>query len=294
MDRPIFQRGIDVSRYQGSIDWPRVARDGRQFVIARCVSSDNSGVYVDPTFNVNYTGARAAGMRVGAYYFTYARTTAYADAELRALFTALSGKQFEYPVFVDVEAKQLTSLGKRRLTDMVLYALERITTEGYYAGVYTYSEYANVYLDMARLRDYPLWLADYNRIVSYPGDYDMLQYSGSGRLDGIDTSVDLDVSYMDFLPTIMQRGMNNYPSASAPVSMLPTPNLSLEVYGTKNCQYFYTPNVYDIAGTLPVGRYPAVAQSEGCYNGWSWVTLRYRGGVYWTALLADRCYLVRN
>ena len=75
--------------------------------------------------------------------------------------------------------------------------------------------------------------------------------------------------------------------------MVPVPGLKLEVYGTLNCEYFYKPDIYDVAGTLPVGRYEAVAQSVGCYGGFTWVTLRYKNAVYWTALLADRCFLLR-
>lgn len=293
MSKQIFQSGIDVSRYQGTIDWSQVARSGKQFVIARAVSSDETGVYVDPTFEQNFAGARNAGLRVGAYYFTYAQTTAYADREIAAVLGALRGKQLQYPVFIDVESDSLTGLGRVRLTELVLYALKKLSAAGYHAGVYTYAYFAETYLDMALLAGWPFWLSDYVVPPAYQGRYDMLQYSSTGRVEGISTNVDLDVSYTDFYPHITQNGKNNYPNGSTPVPMVPTPNLCLTVYGTKNCQYFFTANVNDIAGTLPPGTYETVAQSEGCYAGFSWVTIRYKGGVYWTALLADRCYLVR-
>ena len=97
----IYQTGIDVSRYQGTIDWAAVARAGKQFAVIRAVSSNNSGVYVDPMFEKNYAGAKAAGLRVGVYYYTYAQTESYADRELEALTAVLAGKKLEYPVFVD-------------------------------------------------------------------------------------------------------------------------------------------------------------------------------------------------
>ena len=96
----IYQTGIDVSRYQGTIDWAAVARAGKQFAVIRAVSSNNSGVYVDPMFEKNYAGAKAAGLRVGVYYYTYAQTESYADRELEALTAVLAGKKLEYPVFV--------------------------------------------------------------------------------------------------------------------------------------------------------------------------------------------------
>ena len=93
----IYQTGIDVSRYQGTIDWAAVARAGKQFAVIRAVSSNNSGVYVDPMFEKNYAGAKAAGLRVGVYYYTYAQTESYADRELEALTAVLAGKKLEYP-----------------------------------------------------------------------------------------------------------------------------------------------------------------------------------------------------
>ena len=294
MAKDIFQRGIDVSRYQGNIDWAQVARSGQQFAIVRAVSSDNSGVYEDPLFVKNANGAKAAGLRTGAYYYTYAQTQAYADIEIAAFLSALSGKQFEYPVFVDVEDDTLKPLGKNRLTDLTLYALQKIEKAGYYAGVYTNTNFAKNNLVMSKLENYPLWLSDYLAVVNYPGPYDMLQYTSDGSVNGISTKVDKDNSYQNFLPQIMAGGWNNYPRTAGEPVMISATGLSVQVFGDKNCQYFNSPNVNDIAGTLPHGIYPAVAQSNGCYNGFSWATLHYRGKIYWTALLADRCYLIKT
>ena len=288
-----FQSGVDVSRYQGKIDWVQVARAGKQFSIIRAVSSNNAGPYVDPFYLQNVTGAADAGLRVGAYYYTYATTTAYADREIALLLRTLQGKQFQYPIFIDVEDNSLKPLGRTRITQLVLYALEKIKAGGYYAGVYTYTDFLVDYLDMALLKGYPLYLADYDTPVAYQRQYDLLQYTDNGRVEGITGKVDLDASYVDFLPTIQAQGLNGYSATDTPVEMVPTPNLSLVVYGNKNCQYFYTANVNDIVGTLKPGTYATVAQSLGCYNGFSWVTVVVKGKTYWTALLADRCYLIR-
>lgn len=290
----IFQTGVDVSRYQGAIDWRAVAAAGKQFAILRAVSSNDAGVYVDPTFERNYAGARAAGLRVGAYYYTYARTDANADIELSALKGALADKRFEYPVFVDYEAQSLIPLGRARLTRMARRALESLRADGWYSGLYTYSNFARSHLDMSALAMYPLFIADYTGSVTYPGAYQMWQYSSTGRVAGIQGNVDLDRSYTDFLPVIETEGWNGYPMQEQGPEMVPVPGLRLETYGTVNCQYFYGPDVYAVAGSLPNGVYEALAQSVGCWNGFTWVTLRYGGGVYWTALLADRCFLLRE
>lgn len=154
----IYQTGIDVSRYQGTIDWAAVARAGKQFAVIRAVSSNNSGVYVDPMFEKNYAGAKAAGLRVGVYYYTYAQTESYADRELEALTAVLAGKKLEYPVFVDMEAEGIAALGRTRATQLALYALEKLRAAGWYPGLYTYSNFAKNRLDMAKLSAYPfLW-----------------------------------------------------------------------------------------------------------------------------------------
>lgn len=160
-------------------------------------------------------------------------------------------------------------------------------------GLYTYSNFAKNRLDMAKLSAYPFFVADYTGSVTYPGTYQMWQYSSTGRVPGISGNVDLDHSYVDFLPAIQAGGYNGYEPEIPGLEMVPVPGLKLEVYGTLNCEYFYKPDIYDVAGTLPVGRYEAVAQSVGCYGGFTWVTLRYKNAVYWTALLADRCFLLR-
>lgn len=289
----VFQTGIDVSRYQGTVDWSAVAKVGKQFAIIRAVSSNNTGVYVDPMFEQNYAGAKAAGLRVGVYYYTYAQTESYADRELEALGSVLAGKKLEYPVFVDMEAEGIAALARTKATELALYALEKLCAAGWYSGLYTYSNFAKNRLDMTKLSAYPFFVADYTGSVTYQGNYEMWQYSSTGRVPGISGNVDLDYSYADFLPAIRQGGYNGYEPVVAGLEMVPVPGLKLEVYGTRNCEYFYKPDIYDVAGALPVGVYEAVAQSVGCYGGFTWVTLRYNNAVYWTALLADRCFLLR-
>ena len=114
----VYQNGIDVSRYQGNINWGRVAAAGKQFAIVRVGSSNSGGLYVDPYFLQNVNGAKAAGLRVGAYYYTYARTRAAVANELTTFLNVMQGLQLEYPVFVDVEDASLTSLGRAELVRM--------------------------------------------------------------------------------------------------------------------------------------------------------------------------------
>ena len=254
----LFQVGIDVSRYQGSINWSAVAAAGKQFAIVRIGSSNNNGAYVDPYFLQNVNGAHAAGLRVGAYYYTYARTESAVAGELTTFLNALEGLQLEYPVFVDVEASSLTSLGKPQLTNLVKYAMDILNQRKWYAGWYSYTNYINSYMNASALANYPLWVADYRSSLGYTGQYGMWQYSGSGTVSGITGAVDLDYSYQDYLPTIRAGNLN------------------------------------DVVGYLPLGSYPVTQITKEKYNGYDWVVFEYNGGQYWTALIGDRNRLERD
>lgn len=277
----IFQTGIDVSRYQGEIDWQQVAA-GKQFAIVRAVSSSSGGVYVDPYFEKNVAGAHAAGLRVGVYYYIYARTEAAVINELDVLLGVLEGLQLEYPVFVDVEASSLQSLGSTELTGLVRFAMDILDQKGWYPGFYTYTNFAQNYLNMAQLAAYPLWIADYRGYVGYQGSYDMWQYSSTGRVNGISGNVDLDYSYKDFLPLIKAAGKNGYSQGPA---TLPLANTELVVYQS-GAIYYYAPEPAALSGTLPVGRYPALEATDGAWNGSVWAKIDYLGGQYWVPLQA--------
>lgn len=187
------QLGIDVSKYQGNIDWAKVAKDGVRFAILRAGSQDNNGPYVDPYFEKNYTGAKAAGLKVGAYVFTYGKTEEEQNKELNVWLTALQGKTFDYPVFVDVEADQLKNVSN--LTNLVKRMMDILDQKGFIPGWYSYTNFINSYIDANALKDYPLWVADYRDSIGYKGDYMMWQYSSSGAIDGISGNVDLNLDY---------------------------------------------------------------------------------------------------
>lgn len=282
----LFQTGIDVSRYQGNINWTQVAAAGKQFAIVRVGSSNSNGLYVDPYFLQNVNGAHAAGLRVGAYYYTYARTRSAVAQELDTFLNAMAGLQLEYPVFVDVEASSLTSLGRTQLTGLIQYALELMYQRKWYGGWYSYTNYINSYINAGALgTSYPLWVADYRSSLGYTGAYSMWQYSSSGTVSGVNGACDLDYSYADYLPAIRAGGYNNY-GASGP-EMENVDGYQLVVFGSQT-EYFYTANLNDVVGYLPLGTYEVTQRSRQKYNGYDWVVFRYEGGEYWTALIGDR------
>lgn len=205
-------RYIDVSRWQGIIklgDWVQVEAAGYKGVMLRAVGNRNGVPYIDPTFEDNYVNAKAAGLDIGVYYYTDAITEKLADEELAALRQALRGKELTMPVAVDMEDETLAVLKPNDLTNLAAYHLEQIEKMGFFAQLYTYTSYANVHLDMARLAGrWDVWLADYTgKTPKVQFKYSAHQHSSEGRVPGINGPVDLDVTTVNYPKIIKAKGL---------------------------------------------------------------------------------------
>ena len=207
-------RYIDVSRYQGAIDWAQVAAAGYKGAMLKTVSTNHKlskradGLYIDPTFETNYRSARAAGLDVGVYYYTYATSEAMADAELSLLRQAVHGKELTLPVAVDVEDNELKPMSTIDLTNLTAYALEQVEKMGFYAQLYTYTGY-KYELDMARLSSrWDVWLADYTgKTPSVTFNYNAHQHTSKGSVPGISDNVDLNVTTLNYPKIIRKKGL---------------------------------------------------------------------------------------
>lgn len=203
--------GIDVSDHQGVIDWGQVAATENKFALLKAVGSTSEGVYIQNYWEYNYSKCKENGLKVGAYLYTYAFNDEEAEVELEYLLQALNGKQFEYPIFIDVEDPLLyQNCSKEVITNTTKYLCSRLEQEGYYAAVYTYAYFANAYLNMDELSEYDVWIADYDSPVDYKGKYTIWQYTSQGSVNGIDGNVDLNISYVDYEPLIKSKGKNGF------------------------------------------------------------------------------------
>ena len=205
-------RYIDVSRWQGIIklgDWVQVEAAGYKGVMLRAIGNRNGVPYIDPTFEDNYINAKAAGLDIGVYYYTKAITEKLADEELAALRQALRGKKLTLPVALDMEDETLAVLKPNDLTNLAAYHLEQIEKMGFFAQLYTYTSYANVHLDMARLAGrWDIWLADYTgKTPKVQFKYSAHQHSSEGRVPGINGPVDLDVTTVNYPKIIKTKGL---------------------------------------------------------------------------------------
>lgn len=210
-------RYIDVSRYQGKITldgWRKVKAAGYKGAMLKTVSTNrklskrSDGLYIDPTFETNYRNAKAAGLDVGVYYYSYAISHTGADKELALLAEALRGKELTLPVAVDVEDNELKQLGRQALTDLTAYALARIEAMGFYAQLYTYTGY-KYELDMARLSSrWDVWLADYTgEPPAVTFKYNAHQHTSKGAVPGISGDVDLNVTTLNYPKIIRKKGL---------------------------------------------------------------------------------------
>lgn len=207
-------RYVDVSRYQNEIDWAQVAAAGYKGAMLKTVSTNRKlskradGLYIDPTFETNYRNARAAGLDVGVYYYTYATSEAMADAELALVREAVRGKELTMPVCVDVEENKLKQLSTLDLSNLTAYALERVERMGFYAQLYTYTGY-KYELDMARLSSrWDVWLADYTgKTPNVTFNYNAHQHTSKGSVPGISGDVDLNVTTLNYPKIIRKKGL---------------------------------------------------------------------------------------
>lgn len=207
-------RYIDVSRYQGAIDWAQVAAAGYKGAMLKTVSTNRKlskradGLYIDPTFETNYRNAKAAGLDVGAYYYTYATSEAMANAELALVREAVRGKELTMPVCVDVEENKLKQLSTLDLSNLTAYALEQVEKMGFYAQLYTYTGY-KYELDMARLPSrWDVWLADYTgKTPKVDFKYNAHQHTSKGSVPGISGNVDLNVTTINYPKIIRKKGL---------------------------------------------------------------------------------------
>ena len=204
--------GIDVSRYQGAIDWERVKASGVDFVLLRSSIGDGTTTVSgeDIRFAVNVTEAKRAGLMVGAYHYLWAETVADARKEAKFFIKTISPYTLDFPAVLDFEEpSQQDNLTNAERTAIAKVFLEEVENAGYYPMLYTNKNWAENYLDMEKLSKYEVWLAEWHPKPSYRGDFGIWQYTAYGYVSGIAGDVDLDVCYKNYRKLILDGGYNH-------------------------------------------------------------------------------------
>lgn len=197
--------GIDVSKYQGDIDWNKVKAAGVDFAILRLgYRGMNEGTLeMDPYYEKNVVAAAKAGVKVGVYFFSQAISVEEAVEEAEMVLAHIKDYDVTWPVVFDTEvvptyAARANTLPRDLRTDICLAFCDTIAAAGYTPMVYANTRWMILGIDLERLTMYDKWFACYNTTFTFPYHYEMLQYSEKGKVPGIDSEVDMDISFYDY------------------------------------------------------------------------------------------------
>lgn len=195
--------GIDVSAYQGDINWNQVAVSGIKFAIIRVgYRGYGTGAIVEDAYaRENLRDANLAGLRVGAYFFSQALNEQEVEEEVAFLLDILKDYEITMPVVFDWEyindTARTANMDPRTLTDLNLYFCELMEEAGYQPMIYFNPTQAKRLMYLYELEDHPFWLANYTYRMSYPYRFEMWQYTSTGRVPGINGDVDINVMLLD-------------------------------------------------------------------------------------------------
>jgi len=195
--------GIDVSEFQGEIDWEAVKADGIDFAMIRLGyrGSETGILTLDSYFKENLRGAKAAGLDVGVYFFSQAVTTEEAIEEARFVIKHIRGKGVHYPVAFDMEpidgTERAAHLNKEEKTAAADAFCQMIARKGYEPVVYGNPKWMRRHIDLGYLSDYDKWLAHYAEATNYRSDFKMWQYTDNGSVDGIYGPVDMNLYFCE-------------------------------------------------------------------------------------------------
>jgi GH25 family lysozyme M1 (1,4-beta-N-acetylmuramidase) len=204
-------RGIDVSHWQFTIDWERVAASGIDFVMIRAARGHISAerpMIEDTRFRQNIEGALANNIAVGVYFYSYARSVEEARTEAEFLVSVIEGYELTYPVVFDIEDPIHERMSMELITAMTEAFFEVLIENGYFPMLYSYKYFLETKIDPRVLDTYAVWLAQWSARPTYERDFQIWQYTDKGRVPGINGDVDLNISYIDFPELLRRHGLN--------------------------------------------------------------------------------------
>jgi hypothetical protein len=218
-------QGLDISVAQGyNVNFQAIKDAGNESVILRAGfgSALKYPNQFDPTFDSNYKKAKAAGLKVGAYWFTYCTTTKGAAEEAAAFAKALSGKQFEMPVYMDIEDNRQFNTGAANVTAMCKTFCDYMEKSGYYVGIYCSTFWGTKYISKEIRERYAYWDAEWGSRCTYTGTYGMWQNGVAYVTNSGTGAIDHDYCYVDYPSIIKSKGLNGFPKPAKAEKVLDT------------------------------------------------------------------------
>lgn len=186
-----MKKGIDISEHNGSIDFTKVKNDGIEFVIIRVGWIGNKENHtLDKKFIENYNNAKACGLKIGFYVYSYIENETSMLSAINWVKKQILGKTHDYPIFLDVEDKQISGLSKEKQTNLCEYFCDNFENSGIYANLDWFKNKLNV----NNLINYKIWLAQWTSANNHSADFkvDLWQYSSKGKVNGINSNVDMN------------------------------------------------------------------------------------------------------
>lgn len=192
-------KGVDISQHNGDVDFGRVKSAGIEFVILRagygnCISQ------IDVDFYRNYKNAKENGLKVGAYWYSYANSPDEALLEAKVFCEVVKGLDFDLPLYYDIEE----NVSLKQATANIQTFCNYLESQGYFAGVYANANAFNNFIDSSIKSRYTTWLAHWSDKPAFVSP--MWQNSSTGRIDGIKGYVDTDIANDELLKWVKQRG----------------------------------------------------------------------------------------
>ena len=189
-------KGIDVSEFQGQIDWGKVKADGVEFAILRCGFGMDVTSQDDKYIERNISECERIGMPFGVYLFSYANTVDKAKSEAEHTLRLIKGHTLTMGVWDDIEDNKTSgSVSKETLTNIINTYCNTIKNSGYDVGIYASLNWLNNKIEASVQKQYPIWVAQYYKECQYEGEYVIWQYSSSGKVDGISGNCDMNYFY---------------------------------------------------------------------------------------------------
>ena len=203
------KKGIDVSEFQGKIDWEKVKNDGIEFAILRCGYGMDFLNQDDVEYERNANECERLGIPYGVYLMSYANTVEKARSEAKHVLRLIEGRKISLGVWHDIEDNGTSgAINKETLTNIINTFCNTIKNAGYKVGVYASFNWLENKIEKTIKDNYDIWVAQYYSKCEYEGKYIMWQHTSSGKVNGISTNVDMNILYED-LPVINNNDNNN-------------------------------------------------------------------------------------
>ena len=219
--------GIDLSQHNNVTNWNEVAKNV-DFVILRAGYGKEFS-QIDKKFNKYYSECKKRKIPVGCYWYSYAKSKDEAEKEADVFLKTIKGKQFEFPVYYDVEEYDIFKLGKKAVSEIITAFCENVEKAGYFTGFYSNPNFLHNVINDTVKSKFTLWLAHWNANKSYC-DCGIWQKSAKGKINGINGDVDIDVCETDFTTKIKELGLNGFSKTKAETEIKITVEIDGKIY----------------------------------------------------------------